>query len=92
MVSANMDLWDMVKRYGALTMPVGILYGAEDGVLVPRLHALSLEGEIPALEIELTEGGHMLPISAPDRCAAFIRRVWQRTVASRTANAPSKAV
>ena len=92
MVSANKDLWGMVKRYGDLTMPVGILYGAQDGVLDPRLHALSLEGELPALEIELTDGGHMLPISAPDRCAAFIRRVWQRTAASGTAGTSAKAL
>ena len=28
--------------------------------------------------VELVEGGHMLPITAPDRCAALIRRVAAR--------------
>jgi hypothetical protein len=30
------------------------------------------------LELELMEGGHMLPVTAPDRCAALVGRVADR--------------
>jgi hypothetical protein len=32
----------------------------------------------PALDLEVMDGGHMLPITAPERCAALIRRVAAR--------------
>jgi hypothetical protein len=32
----------------------------------------------PPLDLELMEGGRMLPMTAPDRCAALIRRVAAR--------------
>jgi hypothetical protein len=32
----------------------------------------------PALDLELMDGGHMLPMTPPDRCAALIRRVAAR--------------
>ena len=37
---------------------------------------------IPTLELDLVEGGHMLPVTQPDRCAAFIR-----TMAAKAAQA-----
>jgi hypothetical protein len=29
---------------------------------------------VPGTRLELIEGGHMLPVTQPERCAAFIRR------------------
>jgi pimeloyl-ACP methyl ester carboxylesterase len=79
MVLANKDLWAMVTRYPGLTVPVGILFGGEDRILDPRAHAWAMKDAAPAVEIEMTDGGHMLPIIAPERCAAFIRKVDAQT-------------
>jgi pimeloyl-ACP methyl ester carboxylesterase len=78
MVAANDDLREMVARYQSLAMPVGILYGRADRVLDPRLHGQRLADAIPHATIELVDGGHMLPITQPDRVAAFIREVAAR--------------
>ena len=32
----------------------------------------------PALDVELVEGGHMLPMTQADRCVALVRRVAKR--------------
>lgn len=70
----NDSLAAQVKRYGDLSVPGGILFGARDPILSP-----AAQGEPMAqygLATELIEGrGHMILITAPDRCAAFIRRI-----------------
>jgi hypothetical protein len=37
-----------------------------------------MKATCPALDLELTTGGHMLPITQPDRCVALVRRVAER--------------
>ncbi|HEV2863938.1 MAG TPA: alpha/beta hydrolase [Pyrinomonadaceae bacterium] len=69
----------MVERYASLRVPVGILYGKGDRVLDPRLHGSEAAGKIPGVELELVEGGHMLPLTAPDLVADFVRRVAARS-------------
>lgn len=73
MVSANADLWDMVERYPALSVPLSILYGTEDQILDHRTQGLAMKDAVPSADVELIGGGHMLPISAPDRTADFVR-------------------
>jgi pimeloyl-ACP methyl ester carboxylesterase len=82
MISANADLWNMVKRYPALTVPVSILYGTEDQVLDYGAHGVAMKKLVPSLDLQLTGGGHMLPLSAPDRTAEFIRKASARTAAT----------
>jgi pimeloyl-ACP methyl ester carboxylesterase len=63
------------ERYEAIGVPVGILYGTGDRVLDPELHGQRMRGRIPGLRLELIEGGHMLPLTQPDRVAALVREV-----------------
>jgi pimeloyl-ACP methyl ester carboxylesterase len=65
----------MPGRYASLRIPIGVLYGREDHVLDWRVHGEAMKGEIPSLDFELVEGGNMLPVTQPDVCAAFVRRL-----------------
>jgi pimeloyl-ACP methyl ester carboxylesterase len=78
MVAINDDLPGVVARYSDLRVPVSILYGRGDNLLDCRLHGEQTAGEIEGAEIELIEGGHMLPFTAPDVTSAFIRRAAER--------------
>lgn len=68
------ELIGMAARYPSLTMPVGILYGRGDRILSPALHGTPTAAAIPGAELELIDGGHMIPLSAPDAVAAWVRR------------------
>jgi pimeloyl-ACP methyl ester carboxylesterase len=66
----------MAERYASITIPVGVLFGTGDRILDHRVQGKALAAKLPRPELELVEGGgHMLPISAPDRCARFIARM-----------------
>jgi pimeloyl-ACP methyl ester carboxylesterase len=67
-----------VKRYPSLDLPLGILFGKADRLLDYRAHGEAMKASCPALDLELIDGGHMLPMTAPDRCAALIRRIAAR--------------
>ncbi len=71
----------MAARYGELAMPVGVLFGTGDAILDHRLNGVALQGVIPGLDLELIEAGHMIPVAAPERSVAFIRRVAERVAA-----------
>jgi pimeloyl-ACP methyl ester carboxylesterase len=76
LVAANRDLRDMVALYPGLSIPAGVLYARNDALLDFSAHGVALKEELPALELELhDDGGHMLPITTPDRAADFIRRM-----------------
>ena len=60
-------------------MPVGVLYGSHDRILEPRLQGERLVEQIPHATLEWVEmGGHMLPLTVPDRVASFVRDVAAR--------------
>ena len=63
-----------VARYGELGVPGGVLYGSDDALLSPRVHGRPMEAFGLSYE-ELPGKGHMLPITAPQECADFIRRI-----------------
>jgi pimeloyl-ACP methyl ester carboxylesterase len=73
MRAVNLDLWAMADRYASLRVPVRILYGKNDQVLSPQLNGEALQAKTPMVSLELIAGGHMLPISAPDLTAKFIK-------------------
>jgi pimeloyl-ACP methyl ester carboxylesterase len=60
------------RRYGELRLPVAILYGKDDRILDWKLNGQGLVDKLPGARLELIEGGHMIPITNPDACAAFI--------------------
>lgn len=79
MMALNDDLPDMVRRYPTLCVPVGILYGRGDPILDWRAQGEAMKAEVPGLELDVVDGGHMLPVTAPDTGAAFIRRIAAKT-------------
>ncbi|MCG7520900.1 alpha/beta fold hydrolase [Ruegeria sp. Ofav3-42] len=73
-VGLDFSIDAQVARYGELTVPGGILYGAQDAILFPSAHGAPMTRF--GLSDEQIEGlGHMIPITAPDACAAFVRRI-----------------
>ncbi len=75
MESINDGFAEMIRRYPTLTIPAGILFGKGDQMLDYRVHGQATKDQIPGLKLELIEGGHMLPVTAPDAVADFIRRM-----------------
>jgi pimeloyl-ACP methyl ester carboxylesterase len=79
------ELPAIVGRYHELRHPVSILYGKGDRVLDHRLHGVDVASKINGAELELIEGGHMLPLTAPDLVAEFIRRVAKKSLVAGSA-------
>jgi pimeloyl-ACP methyl ester carboxylesterase len=77
------DLGDMVLRYGAMKLPVNVLYGRGDRILNPLEQGEALASKLPGVELTLVDGGHMLPITAPQRTAQFIRETAARVLYQR---------
>lgn len=78
LIGSTVSMPEMVERYkGELGVPGGILFGADDPILAPGLHGRSMQAHGLSYE-ELPGRGHMIPITAPEDCAAFIRKVAHR--------------
>jgi pimeloyl-ACP methyl ester carboxylesterase len=73
MRAVNMDLWKMAGRYSSLQVPVRILYGTSDEVLSHQVQGEAMKAKSSMVSLELVAGGHMLPITAPDLTAEFIK-------------------
>jgi pimeloyl-ACP methyl ester carboxylesterase len=78
LVAINDALPAYARRYPSLDLPFGIVFGKDDRLLDYRQQGEAMRAACPALDLELIEGGHMLPMTAPDRCAALIRRIAAR--------------
>jgi pimeloyl-ACP methyl ester carboxylesterase len=74
-----------MARYKSLSLPMAMLYGKGDRLLDYRAQGEAMKIVCPALDLELMEGGHMLPITQADRCAALVRRVAERQRAAHAA-------
>lgn len=73
------DLPRNARRYGAITQPVEVLFGAGDRILDGALHGQRLADQIAGAEIAFVDaGGHMTPLTSPEPCAAAIDRVTAR--------------
>ncbi|MDB5696301.1 MAG: alpha/beta hydrolase [Sphingomonas bacterium] len=72
--AAGAEMTAIAARYGELQLPVSILYAREDNLLDYRRHGEQTVGEIAGARLELTDGGHMLPITQPELTASFIGR------------------
>lgn len=68
----------MQERYAAMDLPVAVLYGRQDRILDPAEQGEALVAVIPGAELQLVDGGHMLPITQPDLTSDFIRSVLTR--------------
>ncbi len=69
-VQASIDA--LSQRYGTLRVPGAILFGARDPVLSAHQHGATMTNFGLSFE-ELQDRGHMIVITAPEICAAFIR-------------------
>jgi pimeloyl-ACP methyl ester carboxylesterase len=72
LVGVNDDLPAMEARYSSIRMPVGILFGRGDEILRYQDHGVAMQSKIPGLVLSLVDGGHMLPLSAPELTARWI--------------------
>ena len=54
------------------SLPVGILFGKNDQILDHAQHGVAMQAKIPGLVVTLVDGGHMLPLSAPELTARWI--------------------
>jgi pimeloyl-ACP methyl ester carboxylesterase len=78
LVDLDGELDGMVERYPTHSVPVRILYAPGDNLLNSQVHGERTASEIPGAEIELVEGGHMLPFTQPELAAGFVRRAAAR--------------
>lgn len=62
-------------RYRELRLPVGVLYGRQDAILDWRRNGQVLVDQVPGAQLELVDGGHMLPVTQPQVTAAFVERI-----------------
>ncbi|HTN65575.1 MAG TPA: alpha/beta hydrolase [Burkholderiaceae bacterium] len=80
------DLPGMIKRYGSLSLPVGILYGDHDRILDWQKHGASMRDKVRDLTLEVIPGaGHMLPLTNAAASADFIRAAASRAGAQAAA-------
>lgn len=73
LAAARADMAALAARYAGLAVPVAILFGREDAILDPEVHGRRIAAEVPRVELTLIEGGHMIPITAAETVAAWIR-------------------
>ena len=79
LVAVNEDLPSMVGRYPSLRIPIGVLYGINDRILSPAVQGEPMVAAVPGLTLEMIDGqGHMLPITAVDRTAAFLSGMMEK--------------
>lgn len=74
MQAAADEMQGIAARYGELQLPVSILYAREDAILDYKRNGEQTVGAITGARLELTDGGHMLPVTQPELTAAFIQR------------------
>jgi pimeloyl-ACP methyl ester carboxylesterase len=80
LVGVNDDLPHMVPRYASIRVPVGILFGRDDQILSSEDHGTAMQAKVDDLTLTLVEGGHMLPITAPQATARWIDEFARRAI------------
>lgn len=63
----------LAARYPETRTPTAILFAQQDAILDPALHGERTAAALPDATLRLIPGGHMIPVTAPDAVAAFIR-------------------
>ena len=72
LVNVGDDLPGIEERYSSIRVPVGILFGKNDQILDHAQHGVAMQSKVPGLALSLVDGGHMLPLSAPELTARWI--------------------
>lgn len=76
---ALVNLPKMEARYQSMFVPTGILFGSGDQLLNYVEQGVSMKNKNSAIDLEIIDGGHMLPVTAPDKTADFIRRMARKS-------------
>ncbi|WP_374547088.1 alpha/beta fold hydrolase [Rhodoblastus sp.] len=79
-VTQPTELPGMMARYGALDLPIGVLFGLGDPVLDPDRQGAAFCAAAPGATLTKIAGGHMLPVTRPAETEAFIRGVLARRI------------
>lgn len=72
LASASTDMAALAARYPTLDVPVAILFGRKDAILDPQLHGQRTIDSIPGARLTVVEGGHMIPVTAPEATMRFV--------------------
>ncbi|MBT9384443.1 alpha/beta hydrolase [Pseudooceanicola sp. CBS1P-1] len=73
--ASTTGLTEIAEASRRLTLPAGILFGTGDLILEARVHGTAFCAERPGITLQMVPGGHMLPMTQPETCAAFIRGI-----------------
>ena len=73
-IGIEQSIEPLSRRYKDLRVPGGILFGADDPVLSAHEHGTPMT-DFGLTYQEMEGRGHMIPITEPAACAAFIRKV-----------------
>lgn len=76
-----------VQGYAGMALPVQVLFGRGDRLLNHAEHGEALVQALPGAKLTLVDGGHMLPITLPERTAQFIADVADGAFAAPAARA-----
>ena len=74
LVALEHVLPQMQQCYERLQLPVHVLYGRGDRILNPTEQGKALVDRLEKGQLELIDGGHMLPITQPARSVEFVRK------------------
>jgi pimeloyl-ACP methyl ester carboxylesterase len=69
------DLAEMEQRYAQLEVDTDVLFGRDDIVLNWIRHGDALRRRSKRVALKVVEGGHMLPVTAPQVTAAWLQAV-----------------
>ncbi|MBE7366846.1 alpha/beta fold hydrolase [Ramlibacter pallidus] len=72
MAAVEADLLPQQERYGEIRLPVHVLYGRGDRVLDWQAQGAALQAKLPAADLRVVDGGHMLPVTAAAATAAWL--------------------
>lgn len=76
------DMPALMATYPSISYPVGMLYGRGDQLLDYKLDGEGMKAVCPQLDLRVIEGGHMLPLTAPDASEKLIRDIAGRRYAA----------
>jgi len=72
------EMPDLAAHYPTLATPTAILFGRDDAILDPVLHGRCTADGIPGARLTLIDGGHMIPVTAPEETIRFVREASAR--------------
>jgi pimeloyl-ACP methyl ester carboxylesterase len=78
MITVSDELAIMTPQYPSLAMPVEVIFGRQDPILNYQAHGERLVAALPNATLHLIDGGHMIPITAADQIANWIKRAAEQ--------------